>query len=129
MEQDSNLRRQCHQIYSLAPLATWVSTRFRTSRHDADVRPVTDFGPEAAARTGQIRAGGESRTHNRRFTKPVLCRLSYASNQMVSIVPIMSIRSSCEENGIMGRENSNYTVTADSRKGFFRPDVRKQASG
>src|SRR3954454_9796035 len=25
------------------------------------------------------RAGGESRTHNRRFTKPVLCRLSYAS--------------------------------------------------
>ena len=27
------------------------------------------------------RAGGESRTHNRRFTKPVLCRLSYASNQ------------------------------------------------
>ena len=26
-----------------------------------------------------IRAGGESRTHNRRFTKPVLCRLSYAS--------------------------------------------------
>src|SRR4051812_8582298 len=27
------------------------------------------------------RAGGESRTHNRRFTKPELCRLSYASNQ------------------------------------------------
>ena len=26
------------------------------------------------------RAGGESRTHNRRFTKPVLCRLSYASD-------------------------------------------------
>jgi hypothetical protein len=27
VEQDSNLRRQCHQIYSLAPLAAWVSTR------------------------------------------------------------------------------------------------------
>jgi hypothetical protein len=27
------------------------------------------------------RAGGESRTHNRRFTKPVLCRLSYASDR------------------------------------------------
>src|SRR3954447_4790362 len=27
------------------------------------------------------RAGGESRTHHRRFTKPELCRLSYASNQ------------------------------------------------
>jgi hypothetical protein len=26
------------------------------------------------------RAGGESRTHNRRFTKPVLCQLSYASD-------------------------------------------------
>jgi hypothetical protein len=51
VEQDSNLRRQCHQIYSLAPLATWVSTRFRTFRHDADVRPVTHSGPEAAART------------------------------------------------------------------------------
>src|SRR5437867_6784986 len=24
VEQDSNLRRQCHQIYSLAPLAAWV---------------------------------------------------------------------------------------------------------
>lgn len=29
------------------------------------------------------RAGGESRTHNRRFTKPVLCRLSYASDRLV----------------------------------------------
>ena len=27
VEQDSNLRRHCHQIYSLAPLTTWVSTR------------------------------------------------------------------------------------------------------
>jgi hypothetical protein len=27
VEQDSNLRRHCHQIYSLAPLAAWVSTR------------------------------------------------------------------------------------------------------
>jgi hypothetical protein len=35
VEQDSNLRRQCHQIYSLAPLATWVSTRFRSIHHDA----------------------------------------------------------------------------------------------
>ena len=29
VEQDSNLRRHCHQIYSLAPLAAWVSTRSR----------------------------------------------------------------------------------------------------
>ena len=33
------------------------------------------------------RAGGESRTHNRRFTKPVLCRLSYASNQVAVKFP------------------------------------------
>src|SRR3954447_20190309 len=26
------------------------------------------------------RAGGETRTHNLRFTKPLLCQLSYASN-------------------------------------------------
>src|SRR5262249_56268013 len=32
VEQDSNLRRQCHQIYSLAPLAAWVSTRESRSR-------------------------------------------------------------------------------------------------
>lgn len=30
-EQDSNLRRQCHQIYSLAPLATRVSRQFQMS--------------------------------------------------------------------------------------------------
>jgi hypothetical protein len=35
----------------------------------------------AVGRHSGDRAGGESRTHNRRFTKPVLCQLSYASNQ------------------------------------------------
>src|SRR3954469_25007639 len=38
VEQDSNLRRQCHQIYSLAPLAAWVSTRLG-SHHPAARRP------------------------------------------------------------------------------------------
>ncbi len=67
VEQDSNLRRHSHQIYSLAPLTTWVSTRVESSRVGFLDAPH--------------RAGGESRTHNRRFTKPVLCRLSYASDQ------------------------------------------------
>ena len=31
-EQDSNLRRQSQKIYSLPPLATWVSLHFRTKR-------------------------------------------------------------------------------------------------
>ena len=31
------------------------------------------------------RAGGETRTHNPRFTKPMLCRLSYASVSIVSL--------------------------------------------
>jgi hypothetical protein len=46
------------------------------------------------------RAGGESRTHNRRFTKPVLCRLSYASVHEAVKFP-------------------KYTVAHVSRKGSF----------
>jgi hypothetical protein len=89
VEQDSNLRRQCHQIYSLAPLAAWVSTRIGSKpvprlRRGGFValspgsrRPFRLVREVVLARHG--RAGGESLTHNRRFTKPVLCRLSYAS--------------------------------------------------
>ena len=69
--QDSNLRRHCHQIYSLAPLATWVTTRHRR-------------------RTLRARAGGESRTHNPRFTKPMLCRLSYASDRWAVKLPTLA---------------------------------------
>jgi hypothetical protein len=37
VEQDSNLRRLSHQIYSLAPLAAWVSTRLEfCRRHVSD---------------------------------------------------------------------------------------------
>ena len=35
VEQDSNLRRLSHQIYSLAPLAAWVSTRLGFCRRYA----------------------------------------------------------------------------------------------
>ena len=98
-EQDSNLRRRCHQIYSLAPLAAWVSTRIESNQvaamrswlrlrllapSTAAQRLVVRLRQVGRDREGRIhsgRAGGESRTHNRRFTKPVLCRLSYASNQ------------------------------------------------
>jgi hypothetical protein len=90
VEQDSNLRRQCHQIYSLAPLAAWVSTRifdrflsllvYPSSRLESGrASPAPGVGPRRG------RAGGESRTHNPRFTKPKLCRLSYASNSIVSV--------------------------------------------
>ena len=48
------------------------------------------------------RAGGESRTHNRRFTKPVLCQLSYASDHRA-----MKFR--------------KYTVKGVGRKGIFPP--------
>jgi hypothetical protein len=90
VEQDSNLRRHCHQIYSLAPLATWVSTRLRPG-----FIPFGHFHPHRAAsmpHSGlfgrrESRAGGESRTHNRRFTKPVLCRLSYASRREAVKIP------------------------------------------
>ena len=49
----------------------WMSTR----PWDTRFRHVSAGGPET-----EPKAGGESRTHNRRFTKPVLCRLSYASD-------------------------------------------------
>ena len=102
VEQDSNLRRHSHQIYSLAPLATWVSTRFR-ARFGVGLGPsrrhhVPPGGPPDARRSG--RAGGESRTHNRRFTKPVLCRLSYAS-------------------GPIAVENPKYTLPRVRCKGSF----------
>ena len=51
VEQDSNLRRHCHQIYSLAPLATWVSTRVGLERATA---PVAD--PSAISATRPIDA-------------------------------------------------------------------------
>ena len=57
-------------------------------RYRANVRSLAraSQGPrysfsKLAPRCDRInRAGGESRTHNRRFTKPVLCQLSYASD-------------------------------------------------
>ena len=81
VEQDSNLRRQCHQIYSLAPLAAWVSTRLGLCRRIGRPHQV-EAGPCGDRRlSSRDRAGGETRTHNLRFTKPLLCQLSYASNQ------------------------------------------------
>ena len=38
-EQDSNLRRQCHQIYSLAPLATRVSRQV-VARAQCELSPT-----------------------------------------------------------------------------------------
>ena len=82
VEQDSNLRRQCHQIYSLAPLAAWVSTRLGSSPVGPASRRVASQAIAAiGARRPCDRAGGETRTHNLRFTKPCSAELSYASNQ------------------------------------------------
>ena len=94
VEQDSNLRRHCHQIYSLAPLAAWVSTRISIASYRS--RCQLHCGLQSVERIRPIprrdglrrgRAGGETRTHNPRFTKPMLCRLSYASN----LIPDVSI--------------------------------------
>jgi hypothetical protein len=43
VEQDSNLRRHCHQIYSLAPLAAWVSTRLVPGSRHFHRRTETHF--------------------------------------------------------------------------------------
>lgn len=101
VEQDSNLRRQSHQIYSLAPLAAWVSTLVGSAATVFPV-PILRVGRSAAFRavsaSRRARAGGESRTHNLRFTKPLLCQLSYASS-------------------LLGRESTTIaTVRRTSRK-------------
>ena len=54
------------------------------------------------------RAGGETRTHNLRFTKPLLCQLSYASNQ--------------------GREITYYIVSVNECKRFPGP-IRRTPIG
>src|SRR5262249_35132395 len=103
VEQDSNLRRQCHQIYSLAPLAAWVSTRLgllpRVGRRTSTSRRGQTM--RRSAPCSRRRAGGETRTHNLRFTKPLLCQLSYASNQ--------------------GRETTYYIVLLNECKRFPGP--------
>src|SRR5438105_6811292 len=61
------------QIYSLLPLAAWVPHRIRASAPPA-------LSASDDNRVSRPRADGGNRTHNRRFTKPELCRLSYVSN-------------------------------------------------
>ncbi len=51
---------------------------------------LPDFLKHSSAGPGiRLKAGGESRTHNRRFTKPVLCRLSYASRHEAVKAPFI----------------------------------------
>src|SRR5205823_14000910 len=63
------------QIYSLLPLAAWVPHRIRASLPLPPALSALDDN-----RCVSSRADGGNRTHNRRFTKPELCRLSYVSN-------------------------------------------------
>ncbi len=127
VEQDSNLRRQCHQIYSLAPLATWVSTRFSDNpSRSRSSRPSRDPSAEGRGPTRQIRAGGESRTHNRRFTKPVLCRLSYASRYEAVKFPNIPTESAFASDFPAALENST-AEGGPARQN--RPRRRAQSAG
>src|SRR5262249_19075691 len=54
VEQDSNLRRQCHQIYSLAPLAAWVSTRERRPGVPWPPRPIDGRGRRPIAGRAEL---------------------------------------------------------------------------
>ena len=73
--QDSNLRRRSHQIYSLAPLTARVHSPLSVASRDAP--PDGDGEPRAFPAGGTARGG--TRTRNLRFTKPMLCQLSYTS--------------------------------------------------
>src|SRR5262245_20939836 len=69
----------------------------RTSVHGTGAFPRSCrdwFGRVRRSSCGNGRAGGESRTHNRRFTKPVLCRLSYASDHKAVKFPTIPPRAS-----------------------------------
>ena len=66
-EQDSNLRRHSQQIYSLSRLTASVPSRIFIS--------IVLWSYSWSAKT---RASGGARTHDLRFTKPLLSQLSYA---------------------------------------------------
>ena len=90
------------------PVALGVPSYRLTSR--GRTRPSH---PGVGPRRG--RAGGESRTHNPRFTKPMLCRLSYASTSIVRFHLLPAIRSGGFHSG---REIVHYTHTARHCKPF-----------
>lgn len=78
-EEDSNLRRLSQLIYSQSRLSTSVSAQdCHRSPACSAALPQIPIGPyvgSAALRKGG--ADGGTRTRNRRFTKPLLCQLSY----------------------------------------------------
>ncbi len=95
--QDSNLRRLSRQIYSLVPLTTWVTTRVEPHPPGPFDSGPSSGKPRSCSRGPRGRAGGESRTHNRRFTKPMLCQLSYASDrQTVKLLTIQTPMRRCK---------------------------------
>jgi hypothetical protein len=79
----------------------------------AGVREELARPPGVAPHRG--RAGGETRTHNPRFTKPKLCRLSYASASIVRFHRL-PVRRSGEIHS--GREIVHYTNTMRYCKAF-----------
>jgi hypothetical protein len=72
-----------HQIYSLAPLATQVFPPLNNYPENPQTQHTFErvFNPRKGmhADGNLTEASGGSRTHNRRFTKPELCQLSYTS--------------------------------------------------
>ncbi len=82
-KQDSNLRRLSHQIYSLAHLAALEFplplTSPNNTRKEHPKRAVLSPNSITFSLCRVAEASGGSRTHNRRFTKPELCQLSYTS--------------------------------------------------
>ena len=70
------------------------------------IRPSRPPGSSSKRSETERRAGGESRTHNPRFTKPKLRRLSYAGEATETATAV---------------EKSYYTVAIRRRKGDFDP--------
>lgn len=71
-EQDSNLRRLCQQIYSLPPLAAWVSARECASFEGEVQAQRTDCGPPGGVLATITRTAGEAVLEKQVLAEPIL---------------------------------------------------------
>ncbi len=120
-EQDSNLRRLSQQIYSLSHLTALESpplyppdTDFSESKTAFPETMVTMDRWEATTYAKKPRASGGVRTHDLRFTKPLLCQLSYAG---------------AGKNGPFYRKpiSPQYEMTVQPPGGFINPDHQRKS--
>ena len=81
--QDSNLRRLSQQIYSLSRLTASVTPRTLELQLFTETCNLKNRHAKY-----EKKASGGVRTHDLRFTKPLLCQLSYAGVFFSKVVEV-----------------------------------------